>query len=54
MAPALSFTHKFYRLKQTGVMNVQNPVEKAFQEGRFEELPDDYEEDDDDDSIKKS
>ncbi|KAK3393711.1 guanine nucleotide exchange factor [Podospora didyma] len=46
----------FERLKQTGVMDVQNPVEKAFHEGRFEELPDDYEEeeDDDDDSIKKS
>ncbi|KAK0102781.1 hypothetical protein ONS95_006378 [Cadophora gregata] len=36
----------FERLKKTGVMSVQNPVEKAFQEGRFEELPDD---DDDDD-----
>ncbi|KAK3309686.1 guanine nucleotide exchange factor synembryn-like protein [Chaetomium strumarium] len=33
----------FERLKQTGVMSVQNPVEKAVQEGRFEELPDDYE-----------
>ncbi|KAL2261442.1 hypothetical protein VTK26DRAFT_4159 [Humicola hyalothermophila] len=31
----------FERLKQTGVMSVQNPVEKAVQEGRFEELPDD-------------
>ncbi|MCJ1224808.1 hypothetical protein MMC12_001453 [Toensbergia leucococca] len=28
----------FERLKATGVMNVQNPVEKAVQEGRFEEL----------------
>ena len=25
-------------LKATGVINVQNPVEKAVQEGRFEEL----------------
>ncbi|KAK4238095.1 guanine nucleotide exchange factor synembryn-like protein [Achaetomium macrosporum] len=33
----------FERLKQTGVMSVQNPVEKAVQEGRFEELPDDAE-----------
>lgn len=30
------------RLKKTGVVNIQNPVEKAVQEGRFEELPDDY------------
>ncbi|GAB1310192.1 hypothetical protein MFIFM68171_00402 [Madurella fahalii] len=36
----------FERLKQTGVMSVQNPVEKAVQEGRFEELPDDVDEDD--------
>ncbi|KAL2061123.1 hypothetical protein VTL71DRAFT_7396 [Oculimacula yallundae] len=35
----------FERLKKTGIMNVQNPVEKAFHEGRFEELPDDDEED---------
>ncbi|KXX83225.1 Synembryn-A [Madurella mycetomatis] len=33
-------------LKQTGVVSVQNPVEKAVQEGRFEELPDDSDEDD--------
>ncbi|KAG6041806.1 hypothetical protein E4U41_001550 [Claviceps citrina] len=32
----------FERLKKTGVINMQNPVEKAVQEGRFEELPDDY------------
>ncbi|SMR50857.1 unnamed protein product [Zymoseptoria tritici ST99CH_1A5] len=30
----------FERLKATGVMNVQNPVEQAIQEGRFEELDD--------------
>ncbi|KAK4136655.1 guanine nucleotide exchange factor synembryn-like protein [Trichocladium antarcticum] len=30
----------FERLKQTGVVSVQNPVETAMQEGRFEELPD--------------
>lgn len=29
------------RLRATGVMNVENPVTKAYQEGRFEELPDD-------------
>jgi hypothetical protein len=28
-------------------MSVQNPVEKAVQEGRFEELPDDADEDSD-------
>ena len=32
------------RLKKNGLISVQNPVEKAVQEGRFEELPDDYEE----------
>lgn len=32
----------FERLKKTGVINIQNPVEKAVQEGRFEELSDDY------------
>ncbi|QUC23705.1 uncharacterized protein UV8b_07946 [Ustilaginoidea virens] len=32
----------FERLKKTGVINVQNPVEKALHEGRFEELPDDF------------
>ncbi|KAI9841332.1 MAG: hypothetical protein M1837_000765 [Sclerophora amabilis] len=30
----------FERLKKTGVVDVQNPVEKAVQEGRFEELKD--------------
>ncbi len=29
------------RLKKTGVMSVKNPVEKAYQEGRFLELDDD-------------
>jgi len=29
------------RLRATGVVNVENPVTKAYQEGRFEELPDD-------------
>jgi hypothetical protein len=32
-----------YRLKKTGVMSVKNPVETAFQEGRFLELDDDAE-----------
>ncbi|KAK4191840.1 guanine nucleotide exchange factor [Podospora australis] len=31
----------FERLKKTGIIDVVNPVEKAMQEGRFEELPDD-------------
>ncbi|KAK6581204.1 hypothetical protein PZA11_006692 [Diplocarpon coronariae] len=31
----------FERLKKTGVMSVQNPVEKAVHEGRFQELDDD-------------
>ena len=31
------------RLKKTGVVSVQNPVEKAMQEGRIQELPDDDE-----------
>ncbi|RDL40874.1 Uncharacterized protein BP5553_00853 [Venustampulla echinocandica] len=35
----------FERLKKTGVMNVQNPVQTALQEGRFEELPDDADSD---------
>ncbi|KAL2165379.1 hypothetical protein VTH06DRAFT_677 [Thermothelomyces fergusii] len=38
----------FERLKQNKVMSVQDPVEKAVQEGRFQELPDDYSEDDSD------
>jgi hypothetical protein len=29
------------RLKRTGVISVQNPVEKAMQEGRIQELDDD-------------
>jgi hypothetical protein len=33
----------FERLKKTGVMSVKNPVETAFQEGRFLELDDDAE-----------
>lgn len=31
----------FERLRNTGVVNVRNPVEQALQEGRFEELDDD-------------
>ncbi|KAH7082986.1 guanine nucleotide exchange factor [Paraphoma chrysanthemicola] len=31
----------FERLKATGVMDVQNPVEAAYRSGRIEELPDD-------------
>ncbi|KAH4194656.1 hypothetical protein HBI04_086750 [Parastagonospora nodorum] len=33
----------FERLKATGVMNVENPVEAAYRSGRIEELPDDAE-----------
>jgi len=33
-------------LKKNGIISVENPVEQAFREGRFEELPDDYEEED--------
>lgn len=35
----------FERARKLGIVNVENPVAKAVQEGRFEELPDDYEED---------
>ncbi|KAJ4296964.1 hypothetical protein N0V88_003880 [Collariella sp. IMI 366227] len=35
----------FERLKQTGVMSVQNPVETAMQEGRIQELSDSDDED---------
>ena len=31
------------RLRQTGVVSVENPVAKAMQEGRIQELPDDEE-----------
>ncbi|KAL1839804.1 hypothetical protein VTK73DRAFT_3914 [Phialemonium thermophilum] len=31
----------FERLKKTGVVDVQNPVEQAFREGRVQELDDD-------------
>ncbi|KAH6662332.1 guanine nucleotide exchange factor [Halenospora varia] len=31
----------FERLKKTGIVDIKNPVETAFHEGRFEELPDD-------------
>lgn len=34
------------RLKKTGVMNVKNPIEQAIEEGRFEELSDEDENDD--------
>ncbi|KAH6853508.1 guanine nucleotide exchange factor synembryn-like protein [Chaetomium sp. MPI-CAGE-AT-0009] len=33
----------FERLRQTGVVSVENPVAKAMQEGRIQELPDDEE-----------
>lgn len=34
----------FERLKKTGIVDVVNPVEQAMREGRFQELPDDYDE----------
>ncbi|KAI3324728.1 guanine nucleotide exchange factor [Xylariaceae sp. AK1471] len=37
----------FQRLQANGIMSVENPVRTAVQEGRFEELPDDYQEDSD-------
>ncbi|RYP44402.1 hypothetical protein DL768_009134 [Monosporascus sp. mg162] len=35
----------FERLRANGIISVENPVRTAVQEGRFEELPDDYQED---------
>ncbi|KAI1342917.1 guanine nucleotide exchange factor [Xylariaceae sp. FL0016] len=35
----------FERLRANGIVSAENPVRTAQQEGRFEELPDDYEED---------
>jgi hypothetical protein len=32
--------NKMCRLKATGVMNVQNPVEEAYRSGRIDELSD--------------
>jgi hypothetical protein len=40
-----SLTDTSDRLRATGVVDIQNPVTKARQEGRFEELPDDPESD---------
>lgn len=37
----------FERLRANGVISAENPVRTAVQEGRFEELPDDYEEESD-------
>ncbi|KAI0599828.1 guanine nucleotide exchange factor [Biscogniauxia sp. FL1348] len=34
----------FERLRANGIISAENPVRTAVQEGRFEELPDDYEE----------
>ncbi|RVD88360.1 uncharacterized protein DFL_002547 [Arthrobotrys flagrans] len=39
----------FERLNRTGVINVENPVRTAMQEGRFEEIKSDDEDSDDDD-----
>ncbi|KAK6502873.1 hypothetical protein TWF481_007913 [Arthrobotrys musiformis] len=40
----------FERLNKTGVINVENPVRTAMQEGRFEEIKSDDEDSDDDDN----
>ncbi|KAI5809271.1 guanine nucleotide exchange factor [Pyronema omphalodes] len=42
----------FERLKKTGVVDVKNPVETAFHEGRFQEIPDDEEEDSDYEEVQ--
>ncbi|KAI1827187.1 guanine nucleotide exchange factor synembryn-domain-containing protein [Xylaria intraflava] len=34
----------FQRLQANGIISVENPIRTAVQEGRFEELPDDYQE----------
>ncbi|KAK1755223.1 guanine nucleotide exchange factor [Echria macrotheca] len=44
----------FERIKQLGVMSVQNPVEQAVQEGRFQELDDDEDDDDEDEKGNSS
>ena len=38
--PGASIANDGHRLRATGVVDVENPVTKAYQEGRFEELPD--------------
>ncbi|KAI0468429.1 guanine nucleotide exchange factor [Xylaria cf. heliscus] len=35
----------FQRLQANGIISVENPIRTAVEEGRFEELPDDYKED---------
>jgi hypothetical protein len=40
---ARSGSNMLCRLKATGVMDVQNPVEAAYREGRIQELKDDEE-----------
>jgi hypothetical protein len=39
----VSSANEWDRLKATGVMNVENPVEAAYRSGRIEELADDEE-----------
>lgn len=46
-APPLISLTRYCRLKQLGVMSVENPVAQAVREGRFEQLPDDYDDDED-------
>jgi hypothetical protein len=41
MQPRNLANESMFRLKATGVMDVQNPVEAAYRSGRIEELPDD-------------
>ncbi len=50
-AKSTNKTNCFYRLKATGVVDVENPVTQAYQTGRIQELPDDASDDDDDTNI---
>jgi hypothetical protein len=38
-------TLTFHRLRENGIISVENPMRTAVEQGRFEELPDDYQED---------
>jgi hypothetical protein len=40
--------NQYARLKSTGVIDVENPVVKAYQEGKIQELSDNNDEKDDD------
>ena len=40
LTDVLMYFFFFFRLRATGVVNVENPVKKALDEGRFEEIDD--------------